>query len=330
MKKRIFLFCISFYLIFISAVATEDTETHIKWVEFHVPYSVLERAMQHDIESYHTEKHICWIDLLAVLAAKSGGKFSGVKAVAVDQLVERLQSGEDIESIAAELEYFYYYLEAYTAILAEFLGEYRVEVTCPKNPDAKIWEAHYGLKAFSPIAAGFAHVHFDDFGASRNYGYRRRHLGHDMFGDVGTPIVAVESGVVETMGWNQYGGWRIGVRSFDSKRYYYYAHLRQNRPYHPDITEGDIVKAGDVIGYMGRTGYSPNENVNGIEESHLHLGLQLIFHPDQKEGNNEIWVDLYAITRLLQRNQSETIRIAETKEFYRKYEFDEPNLFGKL
>jgi len=52
---------------------------------------------------------------------------------------------------------------------------------------------------------------------------------------VGTPVIAVESGYVEAMGWNQYGGWRIGIRSFDKKRYYYYAHLRQNYPYQSDL-----------------------------------------------------------------------------------------------
>ena len=46
-------------------------------------------------------------------------------------------------------------------------------------------------------------------------------------GSIGTPIVAIESGYVEACGWNMYGGWRIGTRSFDGKRYYYYAHLRK-------------------------------------------------------------------------------------------------------
>lgn len=46
-------------------------------------------------------------------------------------------------------------------------------------------------------------------------------------GQVGTPVIAVESGYVEAIGWNQYGGWRLGIRSFDRKRYYYYAHLRK-------------------------------------------------------------------------------------------------------
>ena len=53
--------------------------------------------------------------------------------------------------------------------------------------------------------------------------------------------------------------------------------------------------AGDVIGYMGHTGYSTKENVNNIDTVHLHFGLQLIFDESQKEGNNEIWVDCYEL-----------------------------------
>ena len=49
----------------------------------------------------------------------------------------------------------------------------------------------------------------------RSYGFKRQHLGHDMMGQVGTPVIAVESGYVEAIGWNQYGGWRLGIRSFD-------------------------------------------------------------------------------------------------------------------
>ncbi len=34
---------------------------------------------------------------------------------------------------------------------------------------------------------------------------------------------------------------RIGIRSFDKKRYYYYAHLRQNYPYAENLKEGDVM-----------------------------------------------------------------------------------------
>lgn len=118
------------------------------------------------------------------------------------------------------------------------------------------------------------------------------------------------------MGWNQYGGWRVGIRSLDGKRYYYYAHLRKDRPFNDLIKEGMTVNAGDVIGYVGRTGYSVTENVNNIEENHLHFGIQLIFDESQKECDNEIWIDVYAITLLLQQNQSEVYRDNNTKEWY--------------
>ena len=43
-----------------------------------------------------------------------------------------------------------------------------------------------------------------------------------------------------------------------------------------------MVQAGDVIGYLGRTGYSRKENANNIRTPHLHFGLQLIFDESQK------------------------------------------------
>lgn len=182
-------------------------------------------------------------------------------------------------------------------------------------------EKGYGLCWFSPIAKTFPYSCYDDFGAVRTYGYTRPHLGHDLMAAVGTPVVAVESGTVEIMGWNRYGGWRIGIRSADKKRYWYYAHLRQNRPFAENLKEGDKVCAGDVIGYVGRTGYSDAENTNGITESHLHLGLELVFDESQKESNNEIWIDVSAITSVVEQNQSEVVRNNETKEFTRKYKF---------
>ena len=184
----------------------------------------------------------------------------------------------------------------------------------------------YGLKAYFPLARGFDYSHYDDFGVGRSYGYKRRHLGHDMMGLVGTPVMAVESGYVEALGWNQYGGWRIGIRSFDKKRYYYYAHLRQNYPYQSDLKEGSIVTAGDVIGYLGRTGYSTTENVNNIEVTHLHWGLELIFNEAQKESDNEIWIDVYPLTRFLAKHTQAAQKVEGTKEWVRTTGIKDPEV----
>lgn len=187
------------------------------------------------------------------------------------------------------------------------------------------FESKYGIKAFHPIAKGYSYNHYDDFGTSRSYGYKRLHFGNDLMGSIGTPIIATESGVVEALGWNQYGGWRIGIRSFNGKRYYYYAHLRKDHPYAEDMYEGKIVKAGDVIGYLGMTGYSTKKNVNNINIPHLHFGLQLIFDESQKDGPNQIWVDMYPIVELLNKNRSTVfMNNKDTKDYVRKFDIIDP------
>lgn len=298
----------------------------IKYAEFNVPYEILDKAMKIDVETHDKEVNINWIDILAYLAAKYGGDFKNRYKVAdMDEVVSELNAGKSIDELAAKMKFFKYYKDVYTAVLGEFVGNYSIQVGTNENGEA-VFEDKYGLKAFLPIAKTFPYQHYADFGASRTYGYARPHLGHDMMAAVGTPVIAVESGTVEAMGWNQYGGWRIGIRSFDKKRYYYYAHLRKDKPFHEELCEGKVVKAGDVIGYVGRTGYSPKENVNNIETSHLHIGLELIFDESQKECNNEIWVDLYDIVKLLAQNQCAVKRVPESKQFYRQLEFKEPNL----
>lgn len=300
-------------------------ENIIKWVEFDVSYSALSKAYEYDVGSQSEEIKLNWIELLAYLGAKYGGNFSKYKEKDLNTLAKQLKSKEEtIETLTKEMKYYPYYLEAYSAVLGGLVGEYEIEVPDEENPSEKVWISKYGLKGFSPIAKHFPYSDYDDFGVSRTYGYKRNHLGHDMMGQVGTPIIAIESGYVEVLGWNQYGGWRIGIRSFDKKRYYYYAHLRKNFPFVKTLEEGSVVQAGDVIGYLGRTGYSRVENTNNIDTPHLHLGIQLIFDESQKEGNNEIWIDCYSLVRFLYKNRSETVKDQETKEWYRIYEIRDP------
>lgn len=297
------------------AVTSED---YIKWVDYQVSADAMKKACKLDIESYGQEVHLDWITLLAYAAVQGGGNFDKKSVEYIEEIAELLMLKEITkEELEEKYEYFEYYYEAYEAVLGGMLGEFEIEV---EDEDGKTCvEKKYGLKAFSPIAKGFPYQDYDDFGASRSFGYERKHLGHDMMGQIGTPIICCESGYVEALGWNRYGGWRIGIRSFDKKRYYYYAHLRQNHPYAEGLEVGDIVTAGDVIGYMGHTGYSDTENVNNIETVHLHIGLQLIFDESQKEGNNEIWIDFYQLAQFLHVNQSEVVRDDNTKEWSRKF-----------
>jgi len=296
MRRLFLLFCL------LPVLAVPVCAEPIRWVDFDVSTESMEYALRRDIETFDQEKHTGWIEILSLAACRTGGKcpLSSVKKAASD-----LQGDASPEELAGDgAKYYDYYHRAYTAALGGLVGSYAIE------KDGQ-WVPSYGLKAFSPVAAGYGYSHCDDFGVSRSFGFQRKHLGNDMMGALGTPIVAVEGGVVEAMGWNRYGGWRIGIRSFDSRRYYYYAHLQKDKPFAPGLAVGDTVEAGDLIGFMGRTGYSDKENVNNIETVHLHFGMELVFDESQKECNSEIWINVYPIVKLLASHRSSIQKTAD-------------------
>ena len=297
MKRRIFI------SIFLCVLLALPARAHtIKWVDFQVPYESLKYALDRDVATFEQEKHLNWIDILALSACRTGGRcgLSSVKKAAED-----LASDKSPEELLGGLyKYYDYYHRSFDAALGGLVGSYAIEI----NGE---WKPTYGLKAFSPIAAGYGYSHCSDFGVGRSFGFKRKHLGNDLMGSLGTPIVAVEGGVVEALGWNRYGGWRVGIRSFDSRRYYYYAHLQKDHPFAEDLKVGDMVQAGDLIGFMGRTGYSDKENVNNIETVHLHFGMELVFDESQKECNSEIWINVYDIVRLLANHRSSVVKTAD-------------------
>ena len=297
MKRRIFLSI----LLCLTLVIPVRADV-IRWVDFQVPYESLKFALDRDVATFEQEKHLDWIDVLSVAACRTGGKCG---LTSVKKAADELSYDKSPEELLGSLyKYYDYYRRSFDAALGGLVGAYAIEVNGQ-------WKQHHGLKAFSPIAAGYGYSHCSDFGVSRSFGFKRKHLGNDLMGALGTPIVAVEGGVVEALGWNRYGGWRIGIRSFDSKRYYYYAHLQKDHPFAKDLEVGDIVHAGDLIGFMGRTGYSDRENVNNIETVHLHFGMQLIFDESQKECNSEIWINVYDIVRLLSEHRSSVVKTAD-------------------
>ena len=76
--------------------------------------------------------------------------------------------------------------------------------------------------------------------------------------------------------------------------------------------------------YMGHTGYRTTENVNNIKIVHLHWGLQLIFDESQKEGDNEIWIDVYPLTRFLAKHTQAAVKVEGTKEWVRTNQIVDP------
>ncbi|WP_184664012.1 M23 family metallopeptidase [Texcoconibacillus texcoconensis] len=119
-----------------------------------------------------------------------------------------------------------------------------------------------------PVPTNRNYSYKNTWGDSRGWGGRRIHEGTDIFADQGTPVYATTYGIVELVGWNKYGGWRIGIRDTNNV-YHYFAHLSR---YEEDMDRGKMVEPGEVIGYVGSTGYGP-KGTQGKFPSHLHYGM---------------------------------------------------------
>ncbi|MHA7964573.1 M23 family metallopeptidase [Paenibacillus sp. CAU 1782] len=131
---------------------------------------------------------------------------------------------------------------------------------------------HYGqLDLFQnsfPLPKGVSYSFKDTWGDRRGWGGRRIHEGTDIFASHGTPVRSTCYGIVESKGWNKYGGWRIGIRDLNN-HYHYYAHLSG---FQKSLAAGQIVEPGQVIGWVGSTGYG-KPGTSGKFPPHLHYGI---------------------------------------------------------
>lgn len=114
----------------------------------------------------------------------------------------------------------------------------------------------------------------DSWMFDRSYGGERGHEGTDIMPCVNEPgrfpVVSMTDGIVESKGWLELGGYRLGIRA-PHGAYFYYAHLDS----YSDIEEGDTINAGDLLGFMGDTGYGTEEGTRGKFPVHLHVGIYL-------------------------------------------------------
>ncbi len=124
---------------------------------------------------------------------------------------------------------------------------------------ARLTVAGYVFPVYGPASFG------DTFGAPRSDVDGGWHHGEDIFAPLGTPLLAVADGTIFSVGWNDIGGWRVWLRDREGNEFYY-AHLSA---YSPLAVNGRQVRAGDVIGFMGKTG--------DAEHSPVHLHFEI--HP---------------------------------------------------
>ena len=103
----------------------------------------------------------------------------------------------------------------------------------------------------------------DSWGDPRDNGLRPHH-GTDIMAPSMTPVRAATPGTIEKLFVSAAGGTTLYQRTAQRDWTLYYAHLAG---YAPGVHEGQVVRTGDVLGYVGDTGNA------GAGNYHLHFGL---------------------------------------------------------
>jgi len=240
-------------------------------------YKISDFAPEH-LEMYFTigeEQGVPWYYLAAVDKAE-GVMAEDITAERIGRIAIQLRGIENSKQLEQFLEAYRSDKEFYRKVREELGKLERIRRVCED-------------KVF-PIAQGYEYDYKDGFGEARTYGGERTHEGIDIMCDKGVPVVSVCDGVVEKKGWLELGGWRLGIRGKDGI-YYYYAHLSR---YHEDIRQGSRVKKGQVIGYVGDSGYG-EEGTTGKFDPHLHFGMY--------EGKEEMAVNPYPFLKMWEKNK---------------------------
>jgi murein DD-endopeptidase MepM/ murein hydrolase activator NlpD len=117
-------------------------------------------------------------------------------------------------------------------------------ILTPPTVTPKLTAGGYVFPVYGPSGYG------DTFGAARADVSGGWHHGDDIFAPLGAPILAVATGTVFSVGWNEVGGWRLWLRDQGGNEFYY-AHLSA---YTSLAVNGRHVTAGQVLGFVGNTG----------------------------------------------------------------------------
>lgn len=184
-----------------------------------------------------------------------------MKAEAIRIALEREAAriaAEEAARIAAEQEAARIAAEAAAIAAGEDPADVPVEYTPEPVPDVNRGDLDIPSSGFIWPAPG-VYLITSPFGYRSDpfYGHTVFHNGTDIAGPTGSPIVAAASGIVVFSGWRgSYGN--CVIISHPNGYETLYGHASGNT-----VSTGDIVNAGDLIQYMGSTGYSTG--------SHLHF-----------------------------------------------------------
>ncbi|WP_432408980.1 M23 family metallopeptidase [Wukongibacter sp. M2B1] len=275
MISLLFIFILIFVVpIVIIMIVDSDVEEKELAKEIYIPYKYLKRAY---IKA--NKENISFSRLLTYSASEAGFVYDGYTNNVLRRAVKSVKKNEEMNEYQKNLNKVY----------SKVFDDIRVG-PIPEKSEIYSWDEK-NKKWKKKETRNYSYTSTNDFGDARTYGGDRKHEGNDIITDMGTPIVTMTDGEVTRLGWNEYGGQRVGITS-SKGTYFYYAHMDR---YADGIIKGKRVKAGDVIGYVGDTGYGP-QGTRGKIIPHLHvqIGYKL---DDTSKGYT--WFNPYDIIKFL-------------------------------
>jgi murein DD-endopeptidase MepM/ murein hydrolase activator NlpD len=140
--------------------------------------------------------------------------------------------------------------------------------------------------AFAPFPVGGLAVWSDTWGAPRYAGGYHPHHGQDLLCAEGTPLLAVQPGVV-ALGSDSLGGTTIELTLRDGS-FWYYAHLDH---YAKGLTDGEHVSTGQVFGACGQSGDATVPHLHfsyftasGAARNPMHMLLGWLHRAEHRAG----------------------------------------------
>ena len=132
------------------------------------------------------------------------------------------------------------------------------------------------LNLIVPVAGVRPDQLLDTYSDARSEG--RTHDAIDIPAAAETPVLAAADGKIIKLFQSERGGTTIYQLSANQEMIFYYAHLSH---YAEGLAEGNVVKQGEVIAYVGDTGNA------GAGNYHLHFSITLVTDPKRYwEGTN--------------------------------------------
>jgi murein DD-endopeptidase MepM/ murein hydrolase activator NlpD len=147
---------------------------------------------------------------------------------------------------------------------AEVIAPIATETAPPPvvaNAEPSMRDADAPRAMIVPVAGIARTAMRDMFNETRG---NRRHEAIDILAPTGTPVIATDDGVVKKLFTSKPGGLTVYQFDPDQRFCYYYAHLDR---YAAGLHEGQALRRGEVLGYVGTTGNAPKNT------PHLHFAL---------------------------------------------------------